>query len=443
MVAAVVKQSLAKKHEHDTYSADFYDNIWSCVGEAKKHGKKVRHLISPCCLIDIDQVAFVIATGNDYQGGYETPWGMTEENMWADAYSALDSITYVDSDQVKWDLMSPIQSRYKPKGRLKANSRTDVGNDTVKHAVPEPAATPGLVRTNAPEVLQPTQGDTKLKHLDSALDDATPVPPPSTKNGAVVFSTIFVQDRSWDWSIKFLLGIHEPMRHALFVMDRFLQQSRRQQAQSIALENHVLEFFSWFKTYFVEYLRTQHSIKMAVLYPLMTVKYSTKLEIMKCYEDVLSNTDRICKQEAEVCESSRRERSVWIVQLDGLQKDVRKLSMLLHSVLNLEEQTLHTALAATFTEHTFYTYVMPRLFRGIKSKRVVIPWIVERSEAWGGQKEKTKVQSMLPFSAKFLYRKIWKPYFMANIALTMQNLNEFIEETPAERRDGIFRCTIQ
>jgi hypothetical protein len=32
---------------------------------------------------------------------------------------------------------------------------------------------------------------------------------------------------------------------------------------------------------------------------------------------------------------------------------------------------------------------------------------------------------MLPFSAKFMYRKVWRPYFMSNVAVAMKNLNEF------------------
>jgi hypothetical protein len=247
-----------------------------------------------------------------------------------------------------------------------------------------------------------------------------------------VFSVVFMEEREWSWSAKFLLGIHEPIRHALFVMDRFLQQSFEQQQQPATHENHVRQFFTWFKTYFVEYLKCQHELKTSVLHPLIQVKYTTKQEISKTYEEIYQFIAQIQHQERQLTSSvGVKDRSTWLVRLEALQKEIRKLNLTLHGVLNLEEKTLHPALSSTFTEKTFHQYVMPRVFRSIKAKRVVVPWILERSKVWGGEAEQQSIQGMLPFSAKFLYRKIWRPYFMSNVAGAMKNLNEFVDTSSA------------
>jgi hypothetical protein len=93
----------------------------------------------------------------------------------------------------------------------------------------------------------------------------------------------------------------------------------------------------------------------------------------------------------------------------------------LNFVLDLEEKAFHIALTNAFTQKTFQQYILPRLFRQIKSKRMIVPWIIETSLEWGGKKEKHIFKNMLPFSAKFLYDKIWKPYFISHIATPIKN----------------------
>ncbi|RLN63903.1 hypothetical protein BBJ29_004793 [Phytophthora kernoviae] len=181
-------------------------------------------------------------------------------------------------------------------------------------------------------------------------------------------------------------------------MDRFLEQSQTQskpdKPNTLALETHVTEFFVWFKTYFVEYLQCQHEVKATVLLPLLNLSASTKQQILGVYQDIAQMLTQIQQLERALCEA-----------------------------------TLHPAMSAAFTEHAFQSHIMPRVFRSIRSKRVVVPWIVERSKMWGGVAEQRTIQGMLPFSAKFLYRKIWRPYFMSNVAVAMKNLDEFVSST--------------
>ncbi|GAB9469319.1 hypothetical protein Gpo141_00006600 [Globisporangium polare] len=289
-----------------------------------------------------------------------------------------------------------------------------------------------LQRSNAALVMCSDRGAgiKALLTMPSGVDSAVP-PPSSRRNGSAVFSVVFREEREWGWSAKFLLGLHEPIRHALFVMDRFLEQSYNAQEMT-ALEKQVQQFFVWFKTYFVEYLKCQHSLKTTVLHPLIQLKYSTKQEVAKTYEEIFHCLEQIQHEERALCSTAGvNDASTWLARLESLQQFIRKLHLTLKGVLNLEEKTLYPALSAAFTETTFHRYVMPRVFKSIKAKRVVVPWILERSKVWGGEAEQQSIKSMLPFSARFMYKKIWHPYFMSNVAGVMKNLNEFVDNSSA------------
>lgn len=452
-------------------------------------------------LVDIAQVAHVITTMTDYRSDYEPLPAMdatvhATTNLWTDDDDA-DTNSVVDSESdsdaaMPYDL--PIMSLH--------TSRSAAHHATVRSALPfriseasdegsivddaraAAAASAGLYRVSkAPRMSDPLEGDasdsdssrsvaqaTKAASMNSAatmsmsdhggntrsttslllISNAdvqvvsasahTPVPPPSTHNGSVVFSTVFSQDHKWNWASKFLLGLHEPMRHALFVMDRFLAQSDQAQQQTqrqlqpqatpmsaAGLEKHVREFFAWFKAYFVEYLTCQHKVKTTVLQPLIQLRHATKLEITTTYDEIFDVVAQIERQERQLSLSITRDPVIWHIRLENLQAAIRRLYLTMHAVLNLEEKTMHPALSATFSERTFHQYVMPRVFRSIKAKRVVVPWILERSKFWGGEGEQQSIQGMLPFSAKFLYRKFWRPYFINNVASAMKNLNEFVD----------------
>uniref|UniRef100_K3W759 Uncharacterized protein n=1 Tax=Globisporangium ultimum (strain ATCC 200006 / CBS 805.95 / DAOM BR144) TaxID=431595 RepID=K3W759_GLOUD len=452
-----------KKLFEEPHHSEFYANIWSDEEheKKKKRGRRTKRFTGP--LIDIAQVAHVVTTMTDFRTEY-TPIQMEKCNIWADEDGASEDADSTNEEEaLDYSYLSgrhssiaiaasnapnTIRVRSELPHRIsEVSEEGSVDNATFMAVSTTPmmrlsdplegASDDGTVpsasdrdlkrRSNTPIVMLPSN-DTRAKSmLVPSVDSA--VPPPSNKNGSIVFSVVFMEEREWSWSAKFLLGIHEPIRHALFVMDRFLEQSYKQEQMTV-LGNHVLEFFTWFKTYFVEYLKCQHELKTSVLHPLIKLKYSTKQEILKTYEEIYQFLAQIQQQERQLCTSvGVKDPSIWLVRLEALQKEIRKLNMTLHAVLNLEEKTLHPALSTAFTEKTFHQYVMPRVFRSIKAKRVVVPWILERSKVWGGEAEQQSIQGMLPFSAKFLYRKIWRPYFMSNVAGAMKNLNEFVDNS--------------
>lgn len=503
--------------------ADFYANIWATTPAAANAAavaltpaerRKRRRAAGP--LVDIAQVAHVVTTLTDYRADYAPLPRMratTLLNIWTSSEDADEQ-----SDASVFD--GPVLSLYRSRapsttaaapfyGVLprRISEVSDEGsvdnvtddNDHDHHvlfsAVAKPttarssdpletsfadseasvatvttsAAVPSLVpRRSVPLAVSSASSSSQQPPLPCpnapSVDSAVP-PPSAHKNGSVVFSAVFVAEREWSWAVKFLLGLHEPLRHALFVMDRFLEQSYGHQPEptqqpplslqrAVALESHVRQFFAWFKTYFVEYLRCQHDLKAGVLHPLLKLKYSTKLEVAKTYDEIDQFVAQLQLQERVLCTtaaSSASEPAAWLVRLEALQLEIRRLNLTLHGVLNLEERTLHPALSATFTEKTFHQYVMPRLFRAIKAKRVIVPWILDRSKVWGGEAEQQSIQSMLPFSARFLYRKLWLPYFRNNIAGAMKSLNEFVDPIPSglaapdtrKAADSGGVCTIQ
>ncbi|OWZ24674.1 hypothetical protein PHMEG_000196 [Phytophthora megakarya] len=442
---------------------EFYRNIWGPTEEedaalrrrarsskfssspASTKSRRFKKRVATGPLVDIAQVAHVVTTVSDFRADYgEDSKKVRLVNIWDDRSLALGLEPEVRSDSSHSngseqgpstadtepeEMMSPIYSRADRITELSCEDSDD------ELSLPSSVVTrhPGdLKRTKTPEIIFPSlkknQAKAERKELQSFKN--LPVPPPSSHNGSVIFSAVFSEQRDWSWSAKFLLGIHEPIRHALFVMDRFLEQSQSQSkpeaSHTLALETHVAEFFLWFKTYFVEYLLCQHEVKATVLLPLLNLQVSIKQEILEVYQDIKQMLQQIQQLERALCVSGACSASSWLLRLQVLQTEIRQLNRTLHAALNVEETTLHPAMSAAFTERAFRSHIMPRVFRAIRAKRVVVPWIVERSKIWGGKTEQRTIQGMLPFSAKFMYRKIWRPYFMSNVAVAMKNLNEFV-----------------
>lgn len=502
---------------NEPFVCDFYENVWYSAetDEANQVMTRVatatgvrttRRRRNPLKqrLIDVSQVAYVLTSVLEFRGEYPH-FTNDRTNIWGSSTNPADLYEYSEEDVKAQSrkIVSPIQSQqHMPRvpqsaPQLRASMILNSAQTEPERAVDETVAADAS--DEEPERETPEQDDGHSSSYISAstgtsgprelnrtpsvpITDAKPIakksssgsvaapplsvdtaiPPPSTRNGSVIFSSVFVEKIEWNWSVRFLLGIHEPIRHALFVMDRFLEQSHKQQ-QVMALEHHTTEFFAWFKTYFVEYIKSQHDVKIKVLYPLVKVKPSTKQEILRTYSDIYALLSQIQQQEYALLPTAKTtttstftrtrtnrqslERPAWLVRLDTLQKSIRRLNMTLHGVLNLEEKTLNPAMAAAFNEKTFQEYVMPRLFRAMHAKKVVIPWIVERSKVWGGETEQKSLQGMLPMTSRFLYKKIWRPYFMSNVAVAMKNLNEFdlaaMSPPEHERREEIFGCAIQ
>ncbi|KAE8910564.1 hypothetical protein PF005_g4433 [Phytophthora fragariae] len=463
---------------------EFYRNIWGPTEEedaalrrrarsskfssspASVTSRKFKKRLATGPLVDIAQVAHVVTTMSDFRADYgEDSKRVRLVNIWDDRSLALglepesssekSSRSSGGSDQgpstadtEPEEIMSPISRA----DRITELSCEDSDDDLSSLASSVMNQRPGqLKRTKTPEIVFPTtkkstiggrgNGNTKPDKKEMNLM-SLPVPPPSSHNGSIIFSAVFSEQTDWSWSAKFLLGIHEPIRHALFVMDRFLEQSQTRSkpeaSQTLALETHVAEFFLWFKAYFVEYLQCQHEVKASVLLPLLNLPVTTKQQILDVYQDISQMLTQIQQLERALCVSGACSASSWLLRLQVLQTEIRQLNRTLHAALNMEETTLHAAMSAAFTERAFRTHIMPRVFRAIRAKRVVVPWIVERSKIWGGDVEQRSIQGMLPFSAKFMYRKIWRPYFMSNVAVAMKNLNEFVSAADSNSSGSIY-----
>ncbi|GMF33842.1 unnamed protein product [Phytophthora fragariaefolia] len=456
-----------------TLSSEFYRNIWGPTEEEdaalRRRARSSKFSSSPASaasrrfkkrlatgpLVDIAQVAHVVTTMSDFRADYgEESKRARLVNIWDDRSLALGLEPVASSDESSRssergpstadtepeEIMSPI-SRADRITELSCEDSDDELSSLASSAVNHPrpgqlkrAKTPEIVFPNSKRTRDAGRGKGAAKPDRKELDlKSLPVPPPSSHNGSIIFSAVFSEQTDWTWSARFLLGIHEPIRHALFVMDRFLEQSQTRSkpepSHTLALETHVAEFFLWFKAYFVEYLQCQHEVKTSVLLPLLNLPVTTKQQILDVYQDISQMLAQIQQLERALCVSGACSASSWLLRLQVLQTEIRQLNRTLHAALNMEETTLHSAMSAAFTERAFRTHIMPRVFRAIRAKRVVVPWIVERSKIWGGDIEQRSIQGMLPFSAKFMYRKIWRPYFMSNVAVAMKNLNEFVSAT--------------
>ncbi|TMW60637.1 hypothetical protein Poli38472_000679 [Pythium oligandrum] len=460
----------------EPYMCDFFENIWETSGRQDEEPeeksnfmsmlkgvrtlRRRRHHERKPPLIDIAQVAHVLTSVLDYRSDYP-PLSTEQVNIWATRSSTSESVgsTFSDEHPISHNIVSPIQSQKFPSVPQSAPQLRHSMIEDNAMGEPEDEDSPGGGKLKVSDLARSTSIEIVKNELVKDKKEANndfmfplgvdvAVPPPSSKNGSVVFSSVFLEKQKWSWSIRFLLGIHEPIRHALYVMDRFLEQSQ-QHEEIPTLERHTREFFAWFTTYFVEFLKCQHDIKARVLHPLIKLKYSTKQEILRTYDEIHHILSQIQLQEHALLSNNRvkLDRTVWLKRLDTLQKAIRRLNMTLHSVLNLEEKTLNPALSAAFTEKTFRSFVLPRLFRAVKEKKVIVPWIVERSKVWGGEAEQQSIQSMLPFSAKFMYKKVWRPYFVSNIASAMKHLNEFELNAsayqPERREEQHFGCVVQ
>lgn len=446
---------------------EFFLNIWGASPAAsdravrrsrKKRVRRDRRSLVAAPLIDISQVAHVVTTMTDFRNDY-APLPMQLTNLWDDP-SLERSDTEPDA------IMSPIHSADGADTTSGEDDESSFASSMSAVFRPSPAAGELLQRgqpAHAVEVIYPTAADAteasggaQLTKIKPAADPQVAAPR-ALKDGGVVFSTAFLEPMDWTWAVKFLLALHEPVRHALFVMDCFLEHCHAQYAQleqqqqplaaaapvpalgrrrhgrsapsaaatatALALETHVADFFTWFKTCFVEFLRCQHELKTNVLLPLVSLKVDAKREVLDRYREVFQLVEQMQQLERALCVTRGAcSRSAWLRRLDVLRREIRTLHTALLAALALEDRVLQPALSNTFTEHTFFRYVMPRVFRSIRAKRVVVPWVVERSKIWGGDREHASMLSLLPFSAKLLYRKIWRPFFVSNVAVAMKKL---------------------
>ncbi|GMF18205.1 unnamed protein product [Phytophthora lilii] len=429
-LAMVAKSERVKKARRlPSDETVFYSNIWS----PPETTRDVPVAKKPKQLVDISQVAHVLTT-IDYKSGYEGP-GKTEYfNIWASLESqqkALESQpNNIDENVI---VMSKTQ----------LNAASNLSTPISEHS----SEACSSVLTSSALSLGPLRMDADTLQRELSADDfsnvmSAPVSAPVYKKQNVVFSTVLARDDEVDmsWNSQFLLGLHEPVRHALYVIDRFLERSRD---LTSPMNWNVGEFFSWFKLHFVEFVRNQHDVKTKVLLPLVVIKFVEKRDIVALYQAIFALVDVIVGQEDDMVLSAASSADSWQTRLGLLQDDIRRLNHLLFNVLALEEEAFKPAIELAFSESAFQRYVMPRIFRATKPKRVMVPWIVERSRIWGGTKVAKAYKDDLPFTARFLYDHVWHPYFDSHIASAMKHLGDAGEGKAADDSDeSWFGCSV-
>ncbi|EGZ28275.1 hypothetical protein PHYSODRAFT_293856 [Phytophthora sojae] len=421
-LAMVAKnESLKKARRLPSDETVFYSNIWSPPATARDDpvAKKSKQLV------DISQVAHVLTT-IDYKSGYDGPSDAEFFNIWASLESQQNAIA------AKTAMLSKTQQ-----------SASNLSTPISEHSSEESSS----VVTSSVLSLGPLRMDANTLRKEFAADDfsnvmSAPVSAPAHKKENVVFSTVLTRNNEVDmsWNSQFLLGLHEPVRHALYVIDQFLERSRN---LTSPMNWNVSEFFSWFKLHFIEFVRNQRDVKMKVILPLVVIKFVEKRDIVALYQAIFALVDVIIAQEDDLVFSAASSADSWQTRLGMLQDDIRRLNHLLFNVLGLEEEAFKPAIELAFSETAFQRYVMPRVFRATKPKRVMVPWIVERSRVWGGTKVAKAYKDDLSFTARFMYDHVWHPYFDTHIASAMKHLDNAGEGVTANgSEESWFGCSV-
>ncbi|KAG7392481.1 hypothetical protein PHYPSEUDO_000169 [Phytophthora pseudosyringae] len=400
----------------------FYSNIWSSPETAKDvpATKKSNQLV------DISQVAHVLTT-IDYKSGYDGPTDMEFFNIWSSLESQQNTIA------ARTAMMSKTQ-------QSACNLSTPISEHSSEECSSE--VTPSSILSLGPLRMDASTLRRELSSDHFASVTSAPVSGPVRKGENVVFSNVLTRNDEVDmsWNSQFLLGLHEPVRHALYVIDRFLERSRDLKSP---MNWNVREFFCWFKLHFVEFVRNQHDVKTTVLLPLVVIKFVEKRDITALYQAIFALVDVIIAQEDDLVFSAASSADSWQTRVGMLQDDIRRLNHLLFNVLALEEEAFKPAIELAFSENAFQKYVMPRIFRATRPKRVMVPWIVERSRVWGGTKVAKAYKDDLSFTARFLYDHVWHPYFDSNIASAMKHLDNDADGAPTkDLDDSWFGCTV-
>lgn len=431
-LSVVGKKQSPKKYPPQPPPADdteFYTNIWIAPAATTRKNQEEVHKF-----IDISQVAYVVTT-IDYKNGYEGgPADVAFANIWHPEGCSIASSNSMS-----------VEVGHSERHISNLTNLTDI-----TEVADEDETRPSHIAEAHGEV--PSSGGNSVSfrgrlHKGVSAEDlemvtTVPVSGPLRRGDSIVFSPVLASNNEVDtsWNARFLLGIHEPIRHALFVIDRFLDRIHR---RSSPMEWNVNEFFLWFKTHFVEFFKNQHDVKTKVVLPLLQVDYIVKREIHECYGKIYDVLDALIAQEDAIVFSAASASSSWQDRLFVLQSDIRKLNLLINSILTAEERVLNPLLARTFNEHNFQRYVVPRIFRASKPKRVVIPWIVERCRIWGGDKEAQAYKDELPFTARFLYDRMWLPYFVSHVAQAMKHLDTEMTGMMTDASESWFGCSIQ
>lgn len=423
------KKKLIRMPEDDV---EFYRNIWATEATTQKNPLQKAPVNT--ALIDIAQVAYTLSR-IDYQDGYP---GVDETNLAVNFWQDADGMSndYGTMNSMAVYASSAMQSGFEVMTDLRY-----VSVDSTLHVASQVSQAVSAV----PSSKKPWQVNSGMDIISVPPSSvmSRPIAPPVTNGTNACFSVVLGREglQQDKWHARFLLGLHEPIRHALYVIDRFLDRS---QDVPNAMSWDVKEFFEWFRCYFFEFLKCQSNVKSNVLQPLVQLNYAARYEVAACYVEIFDAVDTVLKQEDQLLLSAASARNVWQERVRSLQESIRCLHLLLFNALSIEEKMYNDALSVAFTEQSFKRYVYPRALKSMRPKRVVLPWIIERAKVWGGENEAHEIRTQLSFTARFLYDRVWHPFFVANVASAMKHLDTELTGMGIDQSgESWFGCTIQ
>ncbi|CCI39305.1 unnamed protein product [Albugo candida] len=389
---------------------DIYTNLWISP-TSTKHWRN--ESLGPY-YIDISQIAYIYSKQSDFRTQYASPKSISEsmadDNIWASPIDeiVIDLEPFAPSNTTKSVLTVKMLSMH--------NELNDPNHIS-------------------PSTFRRTQSLPLSEQKISCFPIQSPVESKKSDGSVLVFSPVFSIQAVYalSWSAKFLLGIHEPLRHAVFVIDSFVKHLPTE-LDANQLEKHlpsiqqlVHEIISFFRSAFSTFMKAQHHSKSAILFPLLPQLRSTMKENIKQMYGTLDAQYLRMEAQYNVLTSmpKRNNWTLWILELELFRRNFYELGTTLQGVLNTEERQLEPAMRQAFTKSTFQAYVLPRLLKSFKSKFIVLVWIIERSKVWGGTSEQAEWISLMPHTVKFFYRKLCRNTYTHHIDVITNKVEVF------------------
>ncbi|CCI39334.1 unnamed protein product [Albugo candida] len=226
---------------------------------------------------------------------------------------------------------------------------------------------------------------------------------------------------SQQWNGKFLLGLHEPMRHCICIMNSLFNCLM---SSSSSPKKALSTFFRWYRKYFMVYIKCQYRVKTKLLFPFLHLRYNEKLRILESYTDIIALMEKILERKNSLHANPRyldddTRKSFFLTRI---QEDIQKLGTIVNETLTIEERLFHPALSRTFTEDEFVKYMMPKVFHIIRPKRAMIPWIIECSKPWDQQRGSFAYKNALSFFHRIFYKLFWYRHWKKNVLVPMQSM---------------------
>nr|CCA15468.1 conserved hypothetical protein [Albugo laibachii Nc14] len=386
-------------------STDIYSNIWSTPSTtSRKNDSLGPHYI------DISQIAYIHSKQPDFRTQYSSPEtiseSLTDENFWA---------TPSDDELTEEEDFVPSNS---------SESALTAKLLSIHNEMNDPSPT-----------LRKTQSLPSSEQKTPCFPIQPPVESRNSEGSVLLFSPVFSIQAFYalSWSAKFLLGIHEPLRHAIYVIDSFFKHLPVEM-EAVCLDKHlpnmyhcVQEIISFFRSAFSSFMKSQQHCKCAILLPLLPQLRSTlKKTLKQLYDTMGAQYVRMEAQYSVLGMSLKRNNwTCWLLELARFRSNFYELGTTLQGVLNMEERQLEPAMRQAFTKSTFQAYVLPRLLKSFKSKCIVLVWMIERSKVWGGKSEQSEWVSLMPHTVKFFYRKLCRNTYTHQVEVIFSTLEAF------------------